>query len=114
MNNIGFTNVMCVLGRCYAFKGLFDNEDITDKITHVALLENYGKGNNSLVDLKKTLLYTVAGGPLGFLCSLGNTTKVHISCIIYLNDDRTIELETKDEKLVKFLFQFMNVYKKRR
>ncbi len=118
MTNIkteGYTNVMCVLGRCYLFSSFFANEDITDQVVHVALLENYTKGTNSFDNLRKTVLYTAGGGPFGFLIALmSGQPKVHIECIIYLEDKREIHVETKDLTLVKFLFQFMNVYKKRR
>lgn len=111
----GYTNVMCVMGRCYAFTSFFTNEDISDKIVHVALLENYTKGSNGFESLRKTVLYTVGGGPLGFLFGISaGKAKVHIECIIYLEDKREIHIETKDLTLVKFLFNFMKVYKKRR
>ena len=107
----GYTNVLCVLGKCYLFNSFLKNEDISNKILHVALLENYTQNNSNL---SRTILYTVGGGPLGFLFAQSKKNDVQIECLIYLNDERQIQIETNDRKLIKYLMKFMHVYKKRR
>lgn len=82
-----------VLGRLYAMKGFFRNEDITERIKHVSLIDNKTVSNYILLPGKPA---------------------VHINCIIYLDDDRELFLNTKDVKVINKLMEHMKVFPKRR
>lgn len=109
-----FKNMYIIWGRCYGVRSSSDYEDLTDKIIHVALLENYSNIEGDFSVMQRSILYTLIMGPIGWLFSFLRGGKLHIECIIYLNDKREIHIDTTDKSLIKHLYRYMRVYKSRK
>jgi len=110
-----YRQILFYSGRCYGYTGLFKNEDITDYIKHVALIETSADIGNRLIASNNVLTGAVLSGVVGAIVSACSVRKyIEIYCIIYLTDGSEHRIITNDKPFIEFLIPHMHVEKKRR
>jgi hypothetical protein len=110
-----YNNLILHGDRCYAFTGLFRNEDITNKIQQVELI-NSNNGGYSRVNLAgmTTVGAITSGIPGAIVSSFMNKRNIYAQFFVIMLDSISFIVETNETKFIEFFIKYIPVKKKRR